>query len=857
MPASIALPVRGLALAPLAAAAVIALGLPAAHADSALGADTLLGNGLVPTGQDPGLASGDSAIGTFRPGGSHTPTGLRYDNLPVHRPLRDGSDGWQYGLSVEVGLWGGSGGLANPAFRQYRDWNNGLALSWFSFEAERAADARHFSLSGSNLGRRDQFVSMEYGRYNDYSIEAFINQIPHTLGAGRTYFLGGGSDTLTLPSSLKPGANSLTAIEAAANAGDGYTFAVERHRGGLRYEHRIDERWSVYAAYTVEQRNGSRPMGGAMFFPLSLGGSLVGGTSELIEPIDQRTHDISARLQYANARTQFNLIASASIFQNDHASLTWENPFNVGSVIGANPYTANLLRGQMALTPSNQAYTLQAELSHSVPEWARARFNATVSMGRMLQNEDLLAPSVNTTGLGGLPIPGASWNYADWATTDALSQRSANARIDTSLVDLNASFVPADALTVRAKLRFSDTRNHSHYTAYNPITGQYGYLALGGAQGTVVPFEGGIYSPQSPLWHYRSIPFDGSQTNFKLDADWRLARLTTLNLSYEREDMRRRYRERKLTHDDRIKLGLTMRGLGDGTLRASYEYADRGGSAYNSDPYAEFYTTSLPGAVDPGIPHTLEELRKFDLADRRQHTLNVRVNYPVAGDVDVGAAVQLRRIDWGSEFGRIDQQRDDSVNLDANWTPSDGATAYAFLSYQRNHYAQANVNDAPGTVGAGNYGGPVYLTNNIWTADSRDRTEVLGLGFKKAFSFGVADVSATHTRSTSGLGYAYLDPGGALLGTPGAAVAALGNAFPDMSYRINAVQASFARRLSPSLSLRLLARYEEMRIADWHYTGLTPMLSANTGGLLPATYIDLGPTRYRATLFGVFLQYTM
>ncbi len=844
-----------------AAAALLSLLPLSAWADSAVAVDTVMGNGLVPTGMDPGLRPAGSAIGTFRPGGSRSPSGLRYPALLATPTPNEGSDGWRYNLSFEAGVMGGDENLANPLFRRYGDPHNGVALSWFSLEADNPSDQRSFELTASNLGRDDQFIAAKFRSYDRYTIEAFINQIPHALGSGPNYFRGAGTDTLTLPPGLTPGANSLAAVAAAAAAGDPYNFQVQRNRAGIHGEWTLDSRWRVYAGYTLEQRKGSRPMGGAMFFPLNLGGAVVGGVDEIIEPIDQRSHEIVTRLQYASARTQFNLIGTVSLFENAYSSLTWENPFDVGSVVGPNPYAANLQRGQMALSPSNQAYNLKAELAHSVPEWAHARFSATVSVGRMQQNEALLAPSINATGIGGVPIPAPdmTWNYADWSTTAALSRQNADARIDTGLVDLKASFVPADRLTLRAGMRHQTTRNHTDYTAYNPITGQYGYLAMGGGQGTVIPLESGIYSPASPLWHYRSIPFDGSQTNFTAEADYRLRNTTTLNLSYERENYLRHHRERDRTWDDRIKLGVTERALGEGTLRASYEYANRRGSEYNPDPYSAYYTTSLPGAPDPGIPHTLDELRKFDIADRKQQTLNLRFQYPLAADIDAGLTLQQRRIDWGAQFGRVDRQRNDSVNLDLSWSPAEGTTGYAYYSQDRSRIAQANVNDNSATmVGGGNFGGVVYPVSNQWTADSVDRSHVIGLGLKKYFASGTGlDLSFTSTRARTSMGYGYVDAGGAVLGTPGAPLGDVGNAFPDLTYRLHSLQASVTVPLNQRLSVRLVGRHEVLRIADWHYDGLTPMLTSNTGGLLPVTFIDQGPRDYRASSVGVFLSYRL
>ena len=247
----------------------------------------------------------------------------------------------------------------------------------------------------------------------------------------------------------------------------------------------------------------------------------------------------------------------------------------------------------MALAPNNEAYSIKAELSRAFPELRHSRVDASVSVGRMTQNADLLAPTLNT-GMGGNgPF---TWNNADWNTTAALSRASSEARIDTALVNVQLSSAVLDSVAMRVKARYYETRNHTDYTAYNPIAGQYGYLAEGGGQGTVVPGESGIYGPGSASIHYRSIPFDGSQQNLGLESDWRVASKITLTGSLERESYLRHHRERTRTNDDKVKLGIADRDIGDGTLRASYEIDSRGGSPYNYGPYAAYYTSSLPGA---------------------------------------------------------------------------------------------------------------------------------------------------------------------------------------------------------------------------------------------------------------------
>ena len=829
-----------------------------ARADSAQGTDTVLGNGFNPNGMDPTVALGFAAVGSFRPGGSHTPTGLRYAVPPADPDGVNGDKGWNYSLSLEAGYWAKDANTANPVFRQYRDWHNGLALNWIGFTAEDPGEARYLNFAASNVGRHDAFYGLAFGTYNAFRVKAFVNEIPHALGSGSSYFQGLGTDRLTLPPSLTPGASTLAAVDAADKAGAPYSFQVQRNRAGLRADWVLSGAWKAYTAYTFEQRSGSRPMGGSMFFPIGLGpGVTVGGTTELAEPIDQQTHDVAVGLQYASGLTQFNLSASVSIFRNANRSLTWQNPYDVGSFAAPNPLAANLKLGQMALSPDNQAYNIKAEFARALPEWRHAHVDASVALGRMSQNADLLPPSPNT-GIGGnAPY---TWNNADWNTTAALSRPTSQARIDTALVNLQLSAVPLDALTVRAKVRYSETRNHTDYTAYNPITHQYGYLAEGGGQGTVVPGESGIYFPGADAIHYRSIPFDGSQQNLSLDSDYRLANKTTLTASLERENVLRHYRERARTWDDRFKVSVVDRHLGDSSLRASFEFDRRSGSAYDYDPYAAFYTSSLPGAAPDTVPHTLADLRKFDLADRKQQILNLRWNHPLREDLDLGLTLQHKRIDWGAEFGRVGRQSQDSLNLDLGWSPADGTTGYAYVSADRGRIAQANVNDSAANInGSANYGGPVYLTADAWNAVSTDRSEVLGLGLKTRLPKRVVlDLGYTLTRSVTRIGYGYSDAGGAVLGTPGATLPDIGNAFPDMTYRLHALQGSVLVPVTKQISWRLVARYEQTKIADWHYTGLAAgALPSNAGGLLPATYIDRGPSDYHATVIGIFFQYAL
>src|SRR6185437_2858082 len=142
------------------------------------------------------------------------------------------------------------------------------------------------------------------------------------------------------------------------------------------------------------------------------------------------------------------------------------------------------------------------------------QFTVAGAWGTMRQNDALLPPTtcVGTGGIFIAPTVNYTFQCANWNTTDALSQRNADARIDTGLLDLRMTFQPAHAFGWHAGLRWYREDNKTRYLAYNPLTGQDGYISENGAQGSVVPGETGFFDPSNPLFSssnvaVRNVPF--------------------------------------------------------------------------------------------------------------------------------------------------------------------------------------------------------------------------------------------------------------------------------------------------------------------------------------------------------------
>lgn len=819
------------------------------HADSAYGVDTVLGNALNPSGIDTTLRKDPRGIGAFHEGPDRSPSGLLYQSPFVPPELVKSDLGWDYRGSVEAGVRGGDANNSAANFRQYEDPHNGFLLNNFNLSAEKDDEAKYLALFGGGVGYKDQYYGFAYGRWNDFKLKFFFDETPHVFTTtARPIWQGIDTNYLSLPPGLTLGNSSHDAIQAAVDGAATTTLGLVRKTAGLSFDKTLSDTWSWSASYTLEKREGTRPFGGGFFFNFAPTPANVGASMETVEPIDYKTHDVLARLKYADATQQFNLSGHVSIFRNNIDTLTWENPFNIDP---AQANATNIQRGRVALYPDNEAYNVKAEYAQSFPSFYNSRFTASGALGRMHQNDTLIPPTVNTGFAGSGP---QQFDLANWNTTEALSQKNADATIDTALVDLGYHLVPIDKLSLHAKARFYETRNHTAYTAFNPLTGQFGFPALDGALGTILPGENGFYTPGqtgSANWQYRSIPFAYKQYNYGLNGDYQLTTKTQLSGAFEREEFHRDFRERDWTWEDRWRIALNSRASEIATVWLSYQYGDRRGSAYNYDPYTQFFTASLPGYSNPDgeFPFTLADLRKYDLADRKQNLVNARLNMILHEDLNGFVSMQYNSNSYPASYGRVDHQDQTSFNVELNYQPTALVNAYVFYSYQYSKLMQANITDQMIPGSSPNAGGANYPLGNAWTVSSKDRNSVFGLGLQYDLTRFKIDIKYMFSDARSRISYQENSNGATTIPlTPDQ----IGTGFPDLTYRQHFAEADLIFPLRAKLASRFFYRYENTRIHDWHYDGLSNDLLQQQ-----RLYLDPGPQNYHANVLGVFIQYQL
>lgn len=212
-----------------------------AQADSAVGQNTTMGNAshvspINPVvAQSDGLPDPDSRVPTGR-----TPTGQMY-NIPTTPPDIAEGNATTFHATVEAGVVGSSGDKDAALQKTYKDTGNknGVSVeSSFSVQAEAPADATYMEITGGGVANDDQFYSLQFGKYNDWKIKGFYNEIPHVFTTtAKPIWDGIGTGRLTLKSGISAGAGvtwigNNTAAAAAGAAVNGTTILCANPVGG-------------------------------------------------------------------------------------------------------------------------------------------------------------------------------------------------------------------------------------------------------------------------------------------------------------------------------------------------------------------------------------------------------------------------------------------------------------------------------------------------------------------------------------------------------------------------------------------------------------------------------------------------
>ena len=419
---------------------------------------------------------------------------------------------------------------------------------------------------------------------------------------------------------------------------------------------------------------------------------------------------------------------------------------------------------------------------------------------------------------------------------------------------------------------------------------------------------GAVYNAFGNTRDMYAPPRDYKQDNYALAADYDLGK-GSLEGALEREDFSHTFRERDKTWEDKIKLGYVNTGFEQMTLRTSYENDRKRGGFYDplvtsrtgmnwfaiyGIPYSRAAlqdlitkATTNAGAGPGGIYPTLAQVQgwplltgnmntgngftKTDQADRDQNILNARVNYLAREDLDLGANVQLKRVKYPANVRGVQKDDVNSYNLDVNYQPSSGTQITAYYTRQDGKQRQVdNYGVGAGQARVTPICGATLTTSNIdcylnnsldpasdVTVDTNSTNDILGFGYQQDigsmrlgldYTYAFGKTSITHAYGATALTTTATAPALSQVAT----VAALGG-YPDMTTKQNTLAVNLLVPITKQLSTRVMYRYEDFNVKDWHYSYIPAANLAGTGILLN----DLGPQNYRVSTVGLMLNYKM
>lgn len=762
-----------------------------------------------------------------------TPSGLLYPYPPEVYPLSDFGNGWLGRGALETGYFWVGGDTRETRFTRYVERKDGPLLDLLDLELWRPESGDYLMLRAGSVGRHDQFYDLEVDRAGWLRFRGSFTGVPHNYASDAiSLFDGVGGSVLTLPASLVPGASTQAQVAAAfAGRGDD-KVEVQRDRTQLGLRVRALPQLNLIAQYGLEDRKGEIPTGVGFAFPEFT--TSLGETLEVTSPVDDQTQTARASLEWGGDVAQVNLAYNGSFYRNREASLTLAQPFES---LGLAP----IVNARLALAPDNQWNNIRADAAVNLP--LRSRITGVFSWSRSTQDQDLLPPTIADVTIGAIDL-------ANWNTTAALSTKSAHARVDQLLLDVDLFVNPWRPLRLRGGFRYSDRDTHTNYLAFNPSTDQYGYVVEDGGFAASLGSEFvGIYQPTvaGSNWRYRNMPFGESQLTLDLGATLALPRRSSFDVSLKQADIDRDVSERSETTERSVTVSANSRALSFATARLSYQYVTRDGSDIDYDIYANYETQSFPGFVpqfpdgEPAI--NLNQMVRPSLADLKGQIWNGRLIFSVGERSDLSLSGRVRSNDYDADYGlRSDRLR----GFEAEWTvqPTPAVSASAFVSLESHTRRMGSIRGFA-TSSNGDAGGPNYPLDNQWSTNASG--DAIGWGGRltvQPLHWLELDTRYTFlvTREEDRIAFT----NAFVLANPDFSAPAPAD-FPKLRSRDQTVETTVRIALHKSVALKLYYRYWRSGIDDYHQTDLPTQIGRRV-------YLGHHDLDYAASFVGVAVQ---
>jgi MtrB/PioB family decaheme-associated outer membrane protein len=529
--------------------------------------------------------------------------------------------------SIDFGFRGTSVEGDAARYNRFRDRREGGVIQRFRFAKE--TDTRVFHAEADNVGYRDQRYAGEFQAIGKLKAEFEWNQIPLFIsGNTKTLYTVSKNGIFTIDDAIQQGIQNGTTTLANV-IGQAKAFDARSQRDIASFK-------MIYTAardldFKVSVKSAHRD--GYNLQSLNFGFS---NTIESEVPLNDRTTDVKAALEFANKQGLLSLGYNASWYENQITAYRFDNPLRFTDIVG----TPSV--GQMSTWPSNTSHSVNVNGSYKLP--AKSRATAAISIGTWSQNEPLLPATVNTA----LVAPVVERPTAE-----------AEARMVSMVYGVNSR--PITNLWLNAKYRYYD---------YDNRTPRFDISSMVVADNTL----GAAHETEPSSFQRGTLDLDASFTPFPYAA---------FNVGYTREDADRTFRIFEKTAEDVFRASVDSTSNRFVTLRGVYERSQRRGSHDDFELLAEV-------GEHP-------EMRHFDIADRDRTRTNVILQITPIEILGLNASVGSGSDDYlNSYFGLRDStSRNYSVGISfVPMSAVDFGVEYGFERYTALQWSRT-ANPAP------------------------------------------------------------------------------------------------------------------------------------------------------------------
>jgi MtrB/PioB family decaheme-associated outer membrane protein len=351
-------------------------------------------------------------------------------------------------------------------------------------EGRYAKDGYQASWRAQDLALDTREFEVEAGRQGSYGFYLGYDELPYRqFGTTSTVFVPDGIETLGLPPGwVRAGttggmtelASSLSPVEIGS---DRTTIGA----GG----HLLTAGFRIFADYRRQEQEGVRIDSGSRFSQASI----------LPRFIDYQTDTIDVGIRYAKGPLALSLAWYGSFFENNAASLTWENPFT-GGTGGPDPL-------RMAVEPSNDFQQLSLTGSYRF-ETFDSVLAFMMATGQGEQNEPLLAYTSNPN-----LAPGT------------LPRANADGKVDTKNYSMTLTTRPFRNGRINAVYRFDERDNGTPRDSWTRVITD-----------TLPSNDPGL-----------NTPYSFQRTRFGINGEFEVIDGLRLSAGYDRNEMDRDFQE--------------------------------------------------------------------------------------------------------------------------------------------------------------------------------------------------------------------------------------------------------------------------------------------------------------------------